>query len=75
MEQDARRNFGAAWNELRERLLIGTRAARVLATICGQEPEMSVHTVSASERSIGRLLAYLGGGLFFSLIILQSLAT
>jgi hypothetical protein len=29
---------------------------------------------SGSERKIGRLVAYVGGGLFFSIFILQALA-
>ena len=36
---------------------------------------MRAQTAVDSERAIGRLLAYVGGGLFFALVALQSLAT
>jgi hypothetical protein len=35
---------------------------------------MRAPAVAASERAIGRLLAIVGGGLFFALIVLQGLA-
>ncbi len=36
---------------------------------------MRAPSVADSERAVGRLVAYLAGGLFFALVVLQGLAT